>query len=63
MLNVSDRFAQVVSCSQFAEDGSKHVADRVEPAPADGDTYVGLEHLEPGSLTVRKNLWGADVDL
>lgn len=40
---------------------AEHVAERVEPTPADGPTYVGLEHLDSGSLTVRR--WGAEVAL
>jgi type I restriction enzyme, S subunit len=39
----------------------KHIAERVEPTPEDGEKYVGLEHLESGSLTVRR--WGAEVAL
>ncbi len=40
---------------------AEHVAKRVEPTPDDGATYVGLEHLDSGSLTVRR--WGTDVPL
>lgn len=40
---------------------AEQIAERVEPTPADGKTYVGLEHLESGSLTVRR--WGAEVAL
>jgi type I restriction enzyme S subunit len=40
---------------------AQHIAERVEPAPTDGDRYVGLEHLDSGSLTVRR--WGAAVAL
>ncbi|RWI99963.1 hypothetical protein [Mesorhizobium sp.] len=38
-----------------------NVAERVEPGPDDNETYVGLEHLESGSLQVRK--WGSEVAL
>ena len=39
----------------------QQIAERVEPAPDDARMYVGLEHLDSGSLTVRR--WGADVAL
>lgn len=38
-----------------------HIAERAEPQPADNDTYVGLEHLETGSLLVRR--WGSQTTL
>ena len=38
-----------------------NVAERVEPAPGDETTYVGLGHLDSGSLFVRR--WGMDVPL
>lgn len=38
-----------------------NVAERVEPAPGDETTYVGLEHLDSGSLVVSR--WGLDVPL
>lgn len=37
------------------------VSERAEPGPDDNEMYVGLEHLESGSLRVRK--WGAEVAL
>ncbi len=40
---------------------AKNVAERVEPAPGDEATYVGLGHLDSGSLIVRR--WGVDVPL
>jgi type I restriction enzyme S subunit len=40
---------------------AEHVAERVDPTPADGELYVGLEHLDFRSLVVRR--WGADVAL
>lgn len=39
----------------------QHIAERVEPTPDEGETYVGLEHLDSGSLTVDR--WGTDVPL
>lgn len=39
----------------------EHIAERVEPTPDDSETYIGLEHLDSGSLTVRR--WGTDVPL
>lgn len=39
----------------------QHVAERVQPTPEDGETYIGLEHLDSGSLTIRR--WGARVAL
>jgi len=39
----------------------EHIAERVQPTPDDGENYIGLEHLESGSLTVRR--WGAEVAL
>jgi type I restriction enzyme, S subunit len=44
----------------FAE-MAENITERVEPTSTDGETYVGLEHLDPGSLTVRR--WGAEVAL
>lgn len=42
-----------------------HIADniteRVEPAQADTDIYVGLEHLDPDSLRLRR--WGTPADV
>jgi restriction endonuclease S subunit len=40
---------------------AEHIAERVEPTPDDCENYVGLEHLDSGSLTVRR--WGAEVAL
>lgn len=38
-----------------------HVAERVEPTPEDTATYVGLEHMDSGSLTVRR--WGSQTEM
>lgn len=38
-----------------------HISERVDPKPEDGYMYVGLEHLDAGSLTVRR--WGSEVRL
>jgi type I restriction enzyme S subunit len=40
---------------------AEHIAERVEPTETDGETYIGLEHLDSGSLTVLR--WGTDVTL
>jgi type I restriction enzyme S subunit len=37
------------------------VTDRVDPAEADGDVYVGLEHLDAESLKIRR--WGTPADV
>ncbi|WP_423223955.1 restriction endonuclease subunit S [Candidatus Amarolinea aalborgensis] len=38
-----------------------NIAERVEPAQADTDIYVGLEHLDPDSLRLRR--WGTPADV
>lgn len=38
-----------------------NVSERVDPGPDDNETYVGLEHLDSGSLRVRR--WGSEVAL
>lgn len=38
-----------------------NATERAEPSPEDNEKYVGLEHLESGSLRVRR--WGAEVAL
>ena len=43
------------------EEIAENVSERVEPSPADAELYVGLGHLEAGSLKVRD--WGSDVVL
>ncbi len=42
---------------QFAE----NVAERVDPAEVDTEHYVGLEHLDPESLKIRR--WGTPHDV
>jgi type I restriction enzyme S subunit len=42
---------------QFAE----NIVERVDPAEADADVYVGLEHLDPESLKIRR--WGTPDDV
>lgn len=37
------------------------VKDKIDPREADLDRYVGLEHLEPESLTIRE--WGSPADV
>lgn len=39
----------------------RNVTDRAEPTADDSELYVGLEHLDSGSLTVRR--WGSERDL
>ncbi len=39
----------------------EQIAERVEPAAADGEIYVGLEHLDPGDLHIRR--WGTASDV
>lgn len=39
----------------------RNIAERVEPAAEDSELYVGLEHLEADSLTVRR--WGSEREL
>lgn len=38
-----------------------NIAERVEPAEAETDIYVGLEHLDPDSLRLRR--WGTPADV
>lgn len=40
---------------------AENVTERVQPGPDDNETYVGLEHLDSGSLRVRR--WGSEVAL
>lgn len=37
------------------------IAERVDPADAEGEIYVGLEHLDPGDLHLRR--WGTASDV
>ncbi|MGY6275720.1 restriction endonuclease subunit S [Methylomonas sp. MgM2] len=40
---------------------AKHVSERVNPKPGDEVQYIGLEHLDSGSLSVKR--WGSEVPL
>jgi type I restriction enzyme S subunit len=40
---------------------AESINDRVDPAETDLDVYVGLEHLEPESLKIRR--WGTPADV
>ncbi|MCA9974256.1 MAG: hypothetical protein KC413_00845, partial [Anaerolineales bacterium] len=40
---------------------AKNVNERVEPGGVDVDHYVGLEHLDPDSLKIRR--WGSPDDV
>src|SRR6267154_5288531 len=42
---------------EFAE----NIRESVMPTPADSVCYVGLEHMDPGSLHVRR--WGSEADV
>lgn len=48
---------RTVRFDQFAE----NIAERVDPAEADVEYYVGLEHLDPESLKIRR--WGTPDDV
>ncbi len=49
-------------CTQVAfGDMADHIAERVEPTINDSEKYIGLEHLDSGSLTIRR--WGTVVPL
>jgi type I restriction enzyme, S subunit len=37
------------------------ITERAEPTPADSERYVGLEHMDHGSLKIRR--WGSQTDL
>jgi len=39
----------------------EHIREAGQPTPADAATYVGLEHMEQGSLHVSR--WGSEADL
>jgi hypothetical protein len=44
------------------EEIAENITDRVDdPSEAGVDRYVGLEHLDPGSLKIRR--WGAPTDV
>ena len=42
-------------------DMAMHISDRINPVPGDEKRYVGLEHLQSGSLIVKR--WGSCVPL
>lgn len=48
---------QIVKFGEIAE----HISVRVNPTPKDSLKYIGLEHLDSGSIVV--NRWGSDVVL
>ena len=37
------------------------VKDKIDPAEADVDRYVGLEHIDPESLNIRR--WGETTEV
>lgn len=43
-------------------DIAKHISKRVEPSETDLKTYVGLEHLDPDSLKIKRHGVPADVE-
>lgn len=40
---------------------AKNISERAEPTPDDSALYVGLEHMDSGSLRIRR--WGSQTDL
>ena len=40
---------------------AQQITDRVSPSEADVERYVGLEHLDPNSLRIRR--WGEPSDV
>lgn len=40
---------------------ARNISERAEPTPNDSALYVGLEHMETGSLCIRR--WGSETDL
>ncbi|MBL5925904.1 restriction endonuclease subunit S [Enterobacter asburiae] len=43
-------------------DIAKHISKRVEPSETDLDIYVGLEHLDPDSLKIKRHGTPSDVE-
>ncbi|MBJ5740386.1 restriction endonuclease subunit S, partial [Salmonella enterica subsp. enterica serovar Agona] len=43
-------------------DIAKHISKRVEPSETDLKIYVGLEHLDPDSLKIKRHGVPADVE-
>jgi len=39
----------------------EHIREQVQPIPEDSEHYIGLEHLDSGSLHVKH--WGTDIEL
>ncbi|WP_345889377.1 restriction endonuclease subunit S [Shewanella algae] len=42
-------------------DVAEHISERANPVPGDEKRYIGLEHLDSGSLQIKR--WGSDVVL
>lgn len=40
---------------------ARQITERVDPTPEDSELYVGLEHMDPESLRIRR--WGSQTDL
>lgn len=38
-----------------------NITDKIMPNPGDEKTYIGLEHMDSGSLVIRR--WGSTVEL
>ncbi|ECR6876217.1 restriction endonuclease subunit S, partial [Salmonella enterica] len=43
-------------------DIAKHISKRVEPSETDLEIYVGLEHLDPDSLKIKRHGTPSDVE-
>ena len=43
-------------------DIAKHISKRVEPSETDLEIYVGLEHLDPDSLKIKRHGMPSDVE-
>ena len=43
-------------------DIAKHISKRVEPSETDLEIYVGLEHLDPDSLKIKRHGVPSDVE-
>lgn len=42
-------------------DFAQNIVTKVKPKPEDSGKYIGLEHLDSGSIHIRR--WGTDIDL
>lgn len=40
-------------------DVAQHISERVNPSPGDEQKYIGLEHLDSGSLRIQR--WGSEI--